>query len=56
MTSKEALDKIGYDLGILDLLRQYIYFDKKDYCIKMSDIKKSITNFDFELLKEWLEE
>ena len=55
MTSKEALDRIEYDLGILELLRKYVYFDEKDNYIKMFDITECITNFDFEILKEWLE-
>ena len=55
MTSKEALDRIEYDLEILELIRKYMYFDKEDNYIKMFDIKECITNFDFEILKEWLE-
>ena len=55
MTSKEAFEKIEYDLEILELIRKYMYFDKKDNYIKMLDIKECITNFDFEILKEWLE-
>ena len=55
MTSKEAFDRIEYDLEILELLRKYIYFDKKDNYIKMFDIKECVTNFDFEILMDWLE-
>ena len=55
MTSKEAFDRIEYDLEILELLRKYIYFDKKDNYIKMFDIKECITNYDFEIIMEWLE-
>ena len=55
MTSNEALDRIEYDLEILELIRKYMYFDKKDNYIKMFDIKECITNFDFEIIKEWLE-
>ena len=55
MTSKEAIEKIEYDLELLDLIRKYMYFDKKDNHIKMFDIKECITNFDFEILQEWLE-
>lgn len=46
---------IEQDLEVLEILRQYIYFDKKDNYIKMFDIKECITNFDFEILQEWLE-
>ena len=55
MTSKEAVERVEYDLEILELLREYVFFDKEDNCIKMHDIKECITNFDFEILKEWLE-
>ena len=53
--AKEAIKNIEADLEILELLRKYIYFDAKDNYIKMFDIKECITNFDFEILKEWLE-
>ena len=46
---------IKEDLEILELIRKYMYFDKKDNYIKMFDIKECITNFDFEIIKEWLE-
>ena len=55
MTSKEAIKRIKYDLELLELIRKYMYFDKKDNRIKMFDIKECITNFDFEILQEWLE-
>ena len=55
MTSKEAIEKIEYDLEILELIRKYMYFDKKDNYIKMFYIKECTTNFDFEILQEWLE-
>ena len=53
--AKEAIENIEADLEILELLRKYIYFDAKDNYIKMFDIKECITNFDFEILKERLE-
>ena len=55
MTSKEAVERIEHDLEILELIRKYMYFDTKDNYIKMFYIKECITNFDFEILKEWLE-
>ena len=55
MTSKEAVERIEYDLEILELLRKSVYFDKKDNYIKMFDIKECVTNFDFEIIMEWLE-
>lgn len=53
--SSKELNIIKKDLEVLELLRKYVYFDKKDNYIKMFDIKECITNFDFEILMEWLE-
>ena len=55
MTSKEALEIINKDLLILELLRKYVYFDKKDNLIKITPINDQMENFDFEIIKEWLE-
>ena len=55
--NKWELDRLGIidkDLYILEILRKYMYFDVKDNYIKMFDIKECITNFDFEILQEWL--
>ena len=52
---REMLNIIDKDLVVLEILRKYVYFDKKDNYIKMFDIKECITNFDFEILQEWLE-
>ena len=49
MTSKEAKD-----LEILDILKKYVYFSSKSNCVRMKDIYKRTTNFDYETLKEWL--
>ena len=46
---------IRKDLEILEILKKHIYFSSKSGCIRMKDIYKSIKNFDFEELKEWLE-
>ena len=56
--NKWELDRLGIidkDLHILEILRKYVYFDTKDNCIKMFYIKECITNIDFEILQEWLE-
>ena len=53
--SKEVIEIIENNLAILEILQQYVYFDAKDNHIKMFDIKECITNFDFEIIKEWLE-
>ena len=52
---RKLLDIIKKDLEVLELIRKYMYFDTKDNYIKMFDIKECITNFDFEIIKEWLE-
>ena len=43
------------DLEILDILKKYVYFSSKSNCVRMKDIYKRTTNFDYETLKEWLE-
>ena len=56
--NKWELDRLGIidkDLHALEIIRKYVYFDTKDNCIKMFDIKECITNSDFEILQEWLE-
>lgn len=56
MTSKEALKIIDKELLVLELLKKYVYFDNKNNLIKMLPIKNRMENFDFEILKEWLEQ
>ena len=56
--NKWELDRLGIidkDLYILEILKKYMYFDKKYNYIKMFDIKECITNLDFEIITEWLE-
>ena len=56
--SKFKIDRlkiIEEDLEVLEILRKYVFFDKEDNYIKMFDIKECATNFDFEIVKEWLE-
>ena len=52
---REMLNIVDKDLVISEILKKYVYFDKKDNYIKMFDIKECITNFHFEIIKEWLE-
>ena len=47
--------EIKKELEILEILKKYIYFSTKSGCIRMKDICKSSNNFDYEDLKEWLE-
>lgn len=52
---REMLAIIDKDLVVLEILKEYVYLDKKDNLIKISPIAKRWENFDFEILKEWLE-
>ena len=52
---REMLDIIDKDLVISEILKEYVYLDKKDNLIKMSTIAKRWENFDFEIIKEWVE-
>ena len=52
---REMLNIVDKDLYLLEILRKYLYFDEKDNYIKMFDIKECVTNIDFEIIKEWLE-
>ena len=53
--AKEAIEIIENNLAILEILKEYVWFDGKDNLIKMNPIRPCETNFDFEILKEWLE-
>ena len=46
---------INDDLEILDILKNYLYYDNKNHVIKMKEIRKSRFNFNYEDLKEWIE-
>ena len=48
-------DKLKKDLEVLELLKKYIYYSVKSHRVRMREIRKSIYNFDYEDLKEWLE-
>ena len=52
---REMLNIIDKDLVISEILKEYVYFDTKDNLIKMRTVEKRWENFDFEILKEWLE-
>lgn len=51
----EELKIIEKDLEILEILKKHIYYSAKSHCIRMSDIYKKTTSFDYEDIKEWLE-
>ena len=52
---REMLNIVDKDLVISEILEEYVYFDTKDNLIKMRAIGKRWENFDFEIIKEWLE-
>ena len=52
---REMLNIIDKDLVISEILKEYVYLDTKDNLIKMTSIAKLWENFDFEIIKEWLE-
>ena len=51
----QELRIIDKDLVVAEILKEYVYFDNKDNLIKMRVVEKRWENFDFEILKEWLE-
>lgn len=36
----------------LEILKKYLYYDNKNHAIKMKEVRKSIYNFDYEDLKD----
>ena len=52
---REMLNIVDKDLVISEILKEYVYLDEKDNLIKMKTIAERWENFDFEILKEWLE-
>ena len=52
---REMLNIVDKDLAISEILKEYVYLDNKDNSIKMRTIVKRWENFDFEIIKEWLE-
>lgn len=54
--TKKCKEVIEKDLEALEILKKYVYYDNENHRIKMKPIRKSVFNFDYEDLKEWLEE
>jgi hypothetical protein len=46
--------KIKADLEVLEILKKYVYYI--DHTIKLKSISKSVYNFNYEKVKQWLEE
>ena len=53
-TIEDCYENIKKDLEILEILKKHVYFSVKSRCIRMGDIYKRTTSFDYEDLKEWL--
>ena len=53
---EECYDIVIKDLELLGILKKYLYYDNKTHFIKMKQIRKSTFNFDYEDLKEWLDQ
>ena len=51
---EEDFKEIEKALEIYEILKKHVYFSDKSRCIRMGDIYKRTTNFDYEDLKEWL--
>lgn len=51
----ECYNLIKKDLEALEILKKCVYYSPKSHCIRMREIRKSTFNFDYEDLKEWLE-
>lgn len=49
------LNIVKKDLEVLEILKKYLYYDNENHFIKMLNIRKRTFNFDYEDLKEWLE-
>ena len=50
------LDRLEKADEILEIFIRNVYYDNHNHCVKMREIRKSRFNFDYEDLKEWLEE
>ena len=51
----DRLKVIEQDLKLLKIFKKYAYYDDVNHCVEMYPIRKSVYNFDYEDVKEWLE-
>lgn len=51
---EEDFKEIEKALEVYEILKKHVYFSDKSRCIRMGDIYKRTTSFDYEDLKEWL--
>ena len=52
---REMMDIIEKDLEVLEILRKYVRYDDENHVILMKPFRKSVFNFDYEYVKEWIE-
>ena len=52
---REMLNIIDKDLYLLEILRKYVRYDDENHVILMKPFRKSVFNFDYEYVKEWIE-
>lgn len=52
---RKMLDIIEEDLYTLEILRKYVRYDDENHVIRMKPFRKSVFNFDYEEVKEWIE-
>lgn len=53
---KKREEVIEKDLEALEILKKHVYYDNENHVIRMNPIRKSMSSFYYEDLKEWLEE
>ena len=51
---RSMLDIIDKDLEVLEILRKYVRYDDENHVIRMKPFRKSVFNFDYEDVKEWI--
>ena len=52
---REMMDIIEKDLEVLEILKKYVRYDDENHFIRMKPFRKSVFNFDYEEVKEWIE-
>ena len=51
----KGLKECQQDLELLEMLKNYLYYDNENHLIRMKSIRKTVFNYNYEDLKEWLE-
>ena len=53
--TKKCKEVIEKDLEALEILKKHVYYDNENHVIRMKPFRKSVFNFDYEEVKEWIE-